>query len=173
MTKIRHSPLALLLIGAAAFGAFLAASLDLELDFSETNAAAHSSGPKEWSRTEPFPQHNVYFPGTETLAPDEMRKTYDGPLDLETDFMTWNVTKDGIRTRMAVVNEEGFPAPVQRQKQPPDSMKAYKWTALSLSGVEPESAAVTNALIDAFNKENGTDVKPSLTGIPFMDKPPE
>jgi hypothetical protein len=52
-------------------------------------------------------------------------------------------------------------------KQPPDSMTAYKWTEFSLSGVEPESAAVTNALIDAFNKRNGTDVKPGLTGLPF------
>lgn len=99
-----------------------------------------------------------------------IRETYDGPLDLALDFMVWNVTKDEIRTRMGVPNEESFPAPVQRTKQPPDSMKAYKWTEFSLSGVEPESAAATNALIEAFNKQHGTDVKPSLTGIPFQKK---
>jgi hypothetical protein len=49
-------------------------------------------------------------------------------------------------------------------------MTAYKWTEFSLSGVEPESAAVTNALIEKFNKRNGTDVKPGLTGLPFKDK---
>lgn len=107
---------------------------------------------------------------TQLAVENEIRKTYDGPLDLAMDFMTWNVTKDGIRTRMAVPNEESFPAPPQRVKQPPDSMKAYKWTEFSLSGVEPESAAVTNALIDAFNKQNGTNVQPSITGLPFKDK---
>jgi hypothetical protein len=40
----------------------------------------------------------------------------------------------------------------------------------TLSSVEPESAAVTNAQIEAFNKRNGTDVKPGLTGLPFVDK---
>ena len=107
---------------------------------------------------------------TVNVVYDEIRKTYDGPLDLATDFMVWNVKKDSIRTRMGVPNHENFPAPVQRVKQPPDSMKAYKWTEFSLSGVEPESAAVTNNLIEEFNREKGTDVKPSITGIPFMKK---
>jgi hypothetical protein len=49
-------------------------------------------------------------------------------------------------------------------------MTAYKWTEFSLSGVEPDSAAVTNALIEAFNKRNGTQVKPGLTGLPFQKK---
>ena len=91
-------------------------------------------------------------------------------LDLALDFMVWNVTKDNIRTRMGVPNEESFPAPVQRVKEPPNSMEAYKWTDFSLSGVEPESAAVTNALIEKFNKENGTDIKPGITGLPFQKK---
>ena len=49
-------------------------------------------------------------------------------------------------------------------------MTAYQWTEFSLSGVEPESAAVTNALIDAFNKQSGTDIEPGLTGLPFKKK---
>ena len=104
---------------------------------------------------------------TQLVVAKEIRKTYDGPLDLALDFMTWNVTKDGILTRMAVPNEESFPAPPQRQKYPPDSLKAYKWTEFSLGGVEPESAAVTNALIEQFNKRNGTDIDPGITGLPF------
>ena len=107
---------------------------------------------------------------TARVVKSEIRKTYDGPLDLALDFMVWNVTKDKIRTRMAVPNHESFPAPPQRMKQPPDSMKAYKWTKFSLSGVEPESAAVTNALIAEFNKKNGTNIKPALTGLPFRKK---
>jgi len=102
----------------------------------------------------------------------EIRKTYDGPLDLAQDFMVWNVTKDDIRTRMAVPNHESFPTPPQRQKQPPDSMKILgeMFSDTTLNSVEPESAAVTNAQIKEFNKHNGTDVKPGLTAVPFMDK---
>ena len=44
---------------------------------SEADAAQSSSpaagGTLEWSRTKPYPRHNVYYPGTEELAPDEMR----------------------------------------------------------------------------------------------------
>ena len=102
----------------------------------------------------------------------EIRKTYDGPLDLAQDFMVWNVTKDDIRTRMAVPNHESFPTPPRRQKQPPDSMKILgeMFSDTTLNSVEPESAAVTNAQIKAFNERNGTDVKPGLTAVPFMDK---
>ena len=31
-------------------------------------------------------------------------------------------------------------------------MNAYEWTEFGVSGVEPESAAVTNALIEAFDE---------------------
>ena len=121
------------------------------------------------------PRHAVcyHFQNDFDTAPvvqDGIQETYDGPFDLATDFMVWNVTKERIRTRMAVPNHESFPAPPQRTKQPPDSRNAYQWTAFSLSGVEPESAAVTNALIEKFNAEQGTDIKPWLTGLPFQKK---
>jgi hypothetical protein len=50
-------------------------------------------------------------------------------------------------------------------------MTAYQWTEFSLDGVEPESAAVTNALIEAFNERNGTSIDPALTGRPFRKQP--
>jgi ribonuclease Z len=98
---------------------------------------------------------------------DDIRKTYDGPLDLALDFMVWNVTKEGTRTRMAVPNEEGYPAPPQRQKQSPDSMAVLSFSETTIKSIEPESAAVTNAQIEAFNKKHGTNIKPGLTGLPF------
>jgi hypothetical protein len=42
----------------------------------------------------------------------------------------------------------------------------------TLGSIEPESAAVTNAQIEEFNKKHGTNVKPGLTGIPFQKKKP-
>ena len=125
---------------------------------------------KIMSLTEPRHAVCYHFQNDFDTAPvvlSEIRKTYDGPLDLATDFMVWNVTKDEIRTRMAVPNHDSYPAPPQRTKEPPDSMTAYKWTEFSLSGVEPESAAVTNRQIEEFNERNGTDVVPGLTGLPF------
>jgi ribonuclease Z len=103
---------------------------------------------------------------------DDIRKTYDGPVDLATDFMVWNITKDEIRKRMAVPNHESFPAPAQRQKQPPDSMAILSelFSETTLKSIEPESARVTNEQIEAFNKANGTDVKPGLTSIPFQNQ---
>lgn len=110
--------------------------------------------PVEWSPTKPFPQHEVYYPGTEELASDEMRVVACGT---------------GMpQPRMAIPNEESFPAPPQREKEPPNSMASYQWTDFSLSGVERESAAATNAVIARFNEKLGTDVKPTVTGIPFQ-----
>jgi ribonuclease Z len=36
---------------------------------------------------------------------ERIRSTYDGPLSLAEDFMVWNITKDEMRVRMAVVEE--------------------------------------------------------------------
>lgn len=100
----------------------------------------------------------------------DIRKTYDGPLDLAQDFMVWNVTKEEIRTRMGVPNHESFPAPAQREIEPPDSMAILKFSDTTIKSIEPESAAVTNKQIKEFNKKFGTNIKPGLTGIPFKNK---
>ena len=50
-----------------------------------------------------------------------INKTYNGPLSLAEDFMVWNITKDDIRTRMAVVEEHTW-SPPQASKQIPPSM---------------------------------------------------
>jgi ribonuclease Z len=137
------------------------------------HTAAQAFG-KVMSMTKPRHAVCYHFQNDFDTAPvveAAIRETYDGPLDLADDFMVWNVTKHDVRTRMAVPNHDSYPAPPQRVKQPPDSMKAYQWTEFSLSGVEPEAARVTNEVIERFNKEHGTDVKPSLTGLPFRKKP--
>jgi ribonuclease Z len=63
------------------------------------------------------PRHAVayhFFKDTDTTAPilERVRTTYDGPLSLAEDFMVWNVTKDGIRERMAVVDEHTWNPPL-------------------------------------------------------------
>jgi hypothetical protein len=84
--------------------------------------------------------------------------------------MVWNVTKKEILTRMAVVNHEAYPVPTLKERKAPDNFKTYQPTELTLSGVDPESAAAINKLIEDFNKKNGTKIKPSMTGMPFRKK---
>jgi ribonuclease Z len=42
---------------------------------------------------------------------EEIRSVYDGPVELAVDYMVFNVTKDDIRVRMAVVDEDIWPEP--------------------------------------------------------------
>jgi len=56
-------------------------------------------------------------------APDierRIRTTYDGPLSLSTDYMVWNISKDDIRVRMAVVDEDVWPPQPTEKPQVPD-----------------------------------------------------
>lgn len=62
-----------------------------------------------------------------------VKQFYEGPVDYAHDFMVWNVTKDGVRTRMAVPNPESYPTPSLHEKkieaggeryQTPDSVLA-------------------------------------------------
>lgn len=99
-----------------------------------------------------------------------IRKTYDGPLDLATDFMVWNVTKEGTRTRMAVPNHERYSEPAQRETMPSDMENASTWDPLNFEGIGRDTAAVINEVLEAFNAKFGTDVKPALSGVPFENK---
>ncbi len=57
---------------------------------------------------------------TTPLVFERIRKTYDGPLSLATDFMVWNVTKDGVRERMALVEEHTWAPPMASPPLSPD-----------------------------------------------------
>ena len=110
----------------------------------QAHTSAQAFG-KIMSLTEPRLAVCYHFQNDFDTAPAvlaDIRKTYSGPLDLAVDFMVWNVTKDEIRTRMAVPNHESYPTPAQRQKQPPDSMEILEFSETTINAVEPESAAV-------------------------------
>ena len=50
----------------------------------------------------------------------DIRRTYDGPLALATDYMVFNVTKDEIDVRMSAVDEDIWPQPSDIPLVPPD-----------------------------------------------------
>ncbi len=88
-----------------------------------------------------------------------VEQVYDGPVDYALDFMTWNVTKEGVRTRMAVPNRETFPPPSLREKKVTAGGDRYQTPDSVLAGWPEEFNDVADKIYDDFNKENKTDYK--------------
>jgi ribonuclease Z len=57
---------------------------------------------------------------TEPGVREAIRQTYDGPLAISVDYMVFNVTKNDIRVRMAVHDEDIWPLPSITEKLPAD-----------------------------------------------------
>ena len=49
---------------------------------------------------------------------ERIRSTYDGPLSLAEDYMVWNVTKEGTRVRLAIVDEHSWNPPPAYPAEP-------------------------------------------------------
>jgi ribonuclease Z len=92
---------------------------------------------------------------------DRVRKTYDGPLSLAVDYMVWNVTKDDIKVRMSVVDEEVWPSPPVREKIAPEFRDAIAFSEFTLSGALafPEVVA---PIYEEINEIYGTDFSPGI-----------
>jgi len=90
-----------------------------------------------------------------------VRKTYDGPLSLAVDYMVWNVTKDNYRVRMTAKDEEVWPSPALKKKNPPDFTKSIPISDFTKSGAVglPE---VVGPIYDEINKKYGTNYKPGF-----------
>ncbi len=89
-----------------------------------------------------------------------VRKLYDGPVDFAVDGMVWNITKDGIRTRVAMLNTQPFPPPsvTARQQEAPGGEK-YETPAWILQGYEWETLPLMDEIHEDFNEEYGTDFR--------------
>ena len=79
------------------------------------------------------PKHAVayhFFKDFDTTAAvnDRIRTTYDGPLSLAEDFMVWNITKDDIRVRMAVVEERTWAPPLVTKPELPQKDDSEKYS---------------------------------------------
>jgi len=71
------------------------------------------------------PRHAVayhFFKDHDTTGPilERIRTTYDGPLSLAEDHMVWNVTKDKIRERIALVDHHTWSPPMASPAIPID-----------------------------------------------------
>jgi ribonuclease Z len=89
-----------------------------------------------------------------------VREVYDGPVDFAQDFMVWNVTKEGVRTRMAVPNREAYPPPPLREKKVASGGDRYNTPDSVLAGwPKKEFDPIADKIYADFNKKHGTDYK--------------
>jgi ribonuclease Z len=96
---------------------------------------------------------------TTAIINDGIRRTYDGPLSLAQDFMTWNITKEKITVRMAVVNEEVWPPPTTEKPQKPDPSRRIPYSDF-ISGGRWDVNDVIQPIYDEINKQYGINEKP-------------
>jgi ribonuclease Z len=107
------------------------------------------------------PKHAVAYhfqndADTLPLVMEAVERVYDGPVDYAQDFMVWNVTKDGVRTRMAVPNRESYPTPALAEKVI-DRSDPYIMPEFVLSGWETEADEIVDKIYADFNRDHGTN----------------
>ena len=86
----------------------------------------------------------------------EIRRTYDGPLAMATDYMVFNVTKDDIRVRMAAIDKEIWPMPATRPKQVDRTQATETLSEFIISG-DFFMKDLLSGLWDEVNRDNGSD----------------
>jgi ribonuclease Z len=89
---------------------------------------------------------------------DRIRTTYDGPLSLSIDYMVWNITKDDIRVRMAVVDEDVWPPPATDKPQLPDPAARIPYSE-EISNGRLDMKKVLQPTYDEINKQYGIHEK--------------
>jgi ribonuclease Z len=101
-----------------------------------------------------------FFKDFDTTAAisDRIRTTYDGPLSLSIDYMVWNITKDDIRVRMAIVDEDVWPPPATEKPQQPDASQRIPYSDEISSG-RLDLRKVIQPTYDEINKQYGIHEK--------------
>jgi ribonuclease Z len=99
-----------------------------------------------------FNDHDT-LPGVQ----EQVRKTYDGRLALAVDYMVFNITKDKIKVRMAVIDEDIWPQPSITEKQSADPKDRVGFTDFISSG-RVDYKEVIKKIYENTNKEFGTNV---------------
>ena len=89
----------------------------------------------------------------------QVRQTYDGELALSVDYMVFNVTKDDIRVRMAVADEDIWPQPSITEKLPADPNDRVGFSDFINSG-RVNYTEVIKKVYDETNKEFNTNIPP-------------
>ncbi len=101
-----------------------------------------------------------FFKDFDTTASinDRVRTTYDGPLSLAEDYMVWNIIKDEIRVRMAIVDEVVWPTPATEKPQAPDPSIRVPYSD-EIAGGKLDMHDVIQPIYDEINKKYGLNEK--------------
>jgi len=111
------------------------------------------------------PKHAVAYhfqndPETLPEVVTAVRSVYDGPVDFAVDGMVWNVTKEGVRTRVAMLNSQPYPPPsVAAREQAAPGGEKYETPEWILQGYEWETLPLMDQIHDDFNEEFGSEFK--------------
>ena len=89
---------------------------------------------------------------------DRIRSTYDGPLSLAIDYMVWNVTKDKITTRMAIVDEDIWPPEATEKVQVPNPNDIIPYSKFISDG-KLDMKEVIQPIYDEINQEYNLNEK--------------
>ena len=90
-----------------------------------------------------------------------IRKTYDGPLTLAKDMLVWNVTKENIKVREVVYNENVWTAPIVNRGEIDTSLRESE--SDFIKGGLADFSDVINELYKRTNEKYGSNVKPEVT----------
>ena len=96
---------------------------------------------------------------TQPQIMEEIRKTYDGPVEVAVDYMVFNVTKDDIKVRMSSINEDIWPLPSITKKLSADPKERVGFTKFLMDG-RVVYHDVLKFYYDQTNKMYGTDFQP-------------
>jgi len=74
------------------------------------------------------------------------------------DYMVWNITKDDIRVRMAVVDEDVWPPPPSKEPLVPDPSLMIPYSDMIVGG-KYDMKDVIQPTYDEINKKYGLNEK--------------
>jgi ribonuclease Z len=121
----------------------------------------HTSGPSFGKIMSTIgPRHAVAYHHQEELAPsirEAIRTTYAGPLSMATDLMTWNITKDKITERMAVVTRRANAVEGPTPQPPPEPGRADPISDFIYSGQWGPGFNAQNKMLDEFGEKFGLE----------------
>jgi ribonuclease Z len=121
----------------------------------------HTSGPSFGKiMSEIDPRHAVAYHHQEELGPaieGDIRTTYDGPLSMATDLMTWNITKDKVTERMAVVTRRANAVEGPTRQPPPERGRPDPMSEFIKSGEWGPGFNAQNEMLDKYSENFGLD----------------
>ncbi len=117
----------------------------------------HTSGPSFGKIMSTIkPGHAVAYHSMEEAHQElllSIRSTYDGPLSIATDMMVWNITKDGVKERMAVSPDRASGVRGPTRQPPPEKGRPSPMSDFIANGEWGPGFNAQNEMLDKHMKK--------------------